>query len=335
MFDFLAITLAGQTPEPVQGENSHLDWHWLSEGILCLQPKSGYRKAVLLSAGIHGNETAPIELLNGLVGQLLRGERQLTVRLLVIFGNVAAMRANKRYLTQDMNRLFGGRHQSASPSAETEQAAYLEQQVAAFFNHDSLESGVVREHYDMHTAIRASLLPRFVLLPYQQRAYSPAMLDLLDAADLDAIVVHRTTGGTFSNFSSEYHQADSCTLELGKALPFGQNALASFAAIEAALAALISGETLPTRSQPPIRWFRVAQSLIKRSEDFQLHLADSTANFTDLPQGTLLTEQTGDSYRVQHDKEWILFPNPKVALGLRAGLMLTEETDLNAVLAGE
>ena len=46
-----------------------------------------------MSAGVHGNETAPIELLNQLVGDLLIGRLPLTVRLLVVLGNPAAMRA--------------------------------------------------------------------------------------------------------------------------------------------------------------------------------------------------------------------------------------------------
>lgn len=46
----------------------------------------------MLSAGIHGNETAPIELLNQLVNDLLSGSRTLAVRLLVVLGNPAAMR---------------------------------------------------------------------------------------------------------------------------------------------------------------------------------------------------------------------------------------------------
>ncbi|MNT49676.1 Succinylglutamate desuccinylase [compost metagenome] len=70
--------------------------------------------------------------------------------------------------------------------------------------------------------------------------------------------------------------------------------------------------------------FRVERSLIKRSEAFKLHLSDDTANFTELEQGTLLCEQPGEEYRVQHAREWILFPNPQVALGLRAGMVLIE-----------
>ncbi|WP_423849130.1 succinylglutamate desuccinylase/aspartoacylase domain-containing protein, partial [Yersinia pestis] len=38
----------------------------------------------------------------------------------------------------------------------------------------------------------------------------------------------------------------------------------------------------------------------------------------------LLTEQPNDNYRVEHPYEWILFPNPHVALGLRAGMMLVK-----------
>lgn len=320
MQNLLALTLAGTTPVNIDGETATLRWRWLGEGLLEICPLQGYRQAVVLSAGIHGNETAPIELLDQLVTEILTGARPLAVRLLVVLGNPPAMRADQRYLTSDMNRMFGGRYQQFAPCGETARAQQLEQVVSDFF----AQEHATRFHFDLHTAIRGSLLPRFGLLPYQPESYSPEMLTLLDAAELDALVIHQAPGGTFSHYSCEYARAASCTLELGKARPFGSNDLHQFSAINHALQALVSGQPLPLRGPIPIRVFRVERSLVKRSELFKLYLSDDTANFTALPQGTLLYEQPGESYRVQHDNEWILFPNPKVALGLRAGMMLTE-----------
>ncbi|MFI8415717.1 succinylglutamate desuccinylase [Serratia sp. NPDC078593] len=320
MLDFLALTLAGQVPPCQQGETGQLRWRWLGEGLLEMCPVQPYQHAVVLSAGIHGNETAPIELLNQLVSDLLSGSRRLAVRLLVILGNPAAMRAGKRYLHSDMNRMFAGRAVHFPPSGETARAQQLEQVTARFFTPET----VARYHYDLHTAIRDSRLPRFGILPYQPRPYDTALLSLLDAAELDALVIHREPGGTFSHFTSEQFNAASCTLELGKARPFGDNDLQQFAAINRALRALVSREALPPRGGTAMRVFRVEHSLIKRNEPFKLYLSEDTANFTELPQGTLLCEQPGETYRVQHDKEWILFPNPQVALGLRAGMVLTE-----------
>lgn len=104
------------------------------EGLLEICPQQGYQQAVLLSAGIHGNETAPIELLNQLVGDVLRGVRALTVRLLVVLGNPAAMRADRRYLHADMNRMFGGRYRDFPASGETARAQQLEQLATNFFS---------------------------------------------------------------------------------------------------------------------------------------------------------------------------------------------------------
>ncbi|RLM21274.1 succinylglutamate desuccinylase [Brenneria alni] len=324
MNDFLALTLRGDDPQPTHGEAAGLHWRWWGEGLLELTPDAGYQRAVVLSAGIHGNETAPIELLDRLVNDLLAGRLALTVRLLLVLGNPAAMRAGKRYLHSDMNRMFGGRYAQFAPSGETARARELEQALTAFFAADAPQSGVDRLHYDLHTAIRDSKMPRFGLLPYQTRSYGGVMLACLTAANLDALVVHSEPGGTFSHFSSERLQADSCTLELGKARAFGCNDLHQFSAIDCALRAQVSGTTLPARRGPPLAWFRVAHSLIKHSEAFRLHLADDTANFTCFAKGTLLCEQPEERYRVEHEREWILFPNPEVAPGLRAGLVLTE-----------
>ncbi|EIC85841.1 succinylglutamate desuccinylase [Serratia sp. M24T3] len=323
MFDVLALTLEGRPPLNPVGQLPHLDWQWHGEGVLELSPRHACEKAVVISAGVHGNETAPIELLNQLVAELLAGSRPLNVRLLVVLGNPPSMRANKRYLHADMNRMFGGRHARFDVSDETVRAQELEQLLAEFYHNASAAGATQRFHYDLHTAIRGSLHLRFGLLPFQPRPYSAEMLHWLEQAGLDALVYHRSPGGTFTHFSSEVFQAESCTLELGKALPFGHNELSQFRQIRQALEALVSDLAPPQRRGESLKHYQVVQDIIREQPDFVLNISPEALNFTAYPQGYILAEQSGKIYRVEHAEEVVLFPNPNVALGLRAGLMLT------------
>jgi succinylglutamate desuccinylase len=58
-----------------------------------------------------------------------------------------------------------------------------------------------------------------------------------------------------------------------------------------------------------------------------LNVASDVPNFTAFPAGTELAHDGDYRYRVSHDEERIVFPNPKVKPGLRAGLMVVDTTD--------
>ncbi|CAH5253533.1 succinylglutamate desuccinylase [Klebsiella oxytoca] len=326
MNNFLDLTLRGMVPDVRSEGGKDLSWHWRGEGILELVPHTGYQRAIVLSAGIHGNETAPVELLAAIVDDLLAGRLPLAARLLVLYGNPPAIRAGQRYLTHDLNRLFSSRHHQYPGGEESARAQELEQTVTDFFTRDSDSDNIERWHFDLHTTRHASHLPRFGLLPFQTRHGSAALLRALDAAGLDALVQHTEPGATFSHFTSEQLRADSCTLELGGARRFGENDLSSFGAVDSMLRALIGDAPLPVRAGNPMRYFRVNRSLIKHSELLCFHLDADVPNFTPLTAGTLIGELPGECWRVEHGTEWILFPNPNVTVGLRAGLLLAEET---------
>ena len=180
-----------------------IEARWLGEGILQLLPTAPWRQATILSAGVHGNETAPTELLLQLTHDLSQGRQPLTQALLIVFGNLPAIRAARRYLHNDLNRLFGGRHLAVTPGNESRRAFALEQAVQAFYRAADAAGPVNRSHLDMHTAIRGSLYRQFALLPAHAGDFSPGFYQLLQASGMDAIVRHTEAGGTFTHFTCE------------------------------------------------------------------------------------------------------------------------------------
>ncbi len=342
--DFLAWTLAGSQPQAERAEGQCADgvrWTWRAEGVLLLEPASLRERgrSVLVSAGIHGDETAPIELLSLLVRDIAAGRAALHCRLLVILGNVDAMRAACRYLDDDLNRLFSGRHGETPASREAPRAAILEREAVRFFgaaagvSNDTGDSGGAdvcgtpgsRWHLDLHTAIRASVFERFALLPHTGHDIAPVLFDWLGDARIEAMLLHTAKANTYSHFTAEACGALACTLELGKVRPFGENDLSRFSRVDTALRRLVAGEVgEPGDAGPSPRIFTVVDQIVRQSDAFELLVAADVPNFTPFEKGTVLARDRDYRYVVSHEVERLVFPNSTVKPGLRAGLLVVE-----------
>lgn len=319
----LDLTLAGREPaQKIQLTTGGVSLRWLGEGALEVRPSADTDSGLdlLLSAGVHGNETAPIELLDTLVQAIARGQLIPRARILFLFGNPEAMRRGVRYIERDVNRLFNGRHDAVSGN-EALRACELERLATTFF---SLQQRT-RLHYDLHTAIRGSRIEQFALYPWKQgREHSRQELVRLQSAGMRAVLLQNKPSITFSAFTYEQLDAEAFTLELGKARPFGHNAEVDLSRLEASLRHLIEGvETDLEQPLDELALFSVSREIIKHTDAFRLHLDDDIENFTELAPGYLLAEDGREQrWVVEEQGARIIFPNPKVANGLRAGILI-------------
>ncbi|MET1219519.1 MAG: succinylglutamate desuccinylase [Glaciecola sp.] len=286
-------------------------------------------KSLLYSCGVHGNETAPIEICDALVEAILSETIQVQHRLMVQFANLPAMDIAQRFVDENMNRLFSGAHQrSELKSVEAPRAAELEVYTKDFFERGPAHFS--RYHYDLHTAIRDSQHTRFAVYPYLHgQPYDQEQMLWLADAGVTALLLSSGPTTTYSYYSANSCGAHAFTVELGKVKPFGQNNMDDFEQARLWLFALVSQVHYKAKSDTVPTLFQIHQSITRQETDFKLHFADDTPNFTAFDKDTVLAseyDKTGqciNEYRATEDGEAIVFPNAHVALGQRALLTVT------------
>ncbi len=323
--DFLALTLKNPTAlTPFEVAFSSGVGFIEETGILRLEPKQKSDINLVLSVGIHGNETGPIELVNQLVKAILEDRLVLNVRLLVIIGNPVSANIAERFCDVNLNRLFSGAWRNHE-GIEVPRAQRLEQAVTSFFNESP--KGSQRLHYDLHTAIRGSEYEKFVVYPFiGDAAYDKEQLAFLAASGIDAVLLSHQPTTTFSYYSSAVHGAHGFTVELGKVYPFGENDLSRFDSIKHTLTSLISDGFFQSDAvqldNHPMKLFVVQDALLKDHEDYQLTISDDVKNFTEFEQGYELAHSSKSQYLVKATGDAIIFPNTNVPIGQRAGLVV-------------
>jgi succinylglutamate desuccinylase len=291
-----------------------------ARGILQLSAPERFlrRPKLLLSVGIHGDETTPIEMLGNLLDALGRTPRALAVDLMVVVGNIGAIAAGKRFLDADLNRMFRTDRGELGGTQEASRADVIMRSVASFFAGADAD----KWHFDLHTAIRASRYPAFAVVPDIVSApRREAVLGCLGRAGIEAAILNRSQAGTFSAWTAERLGAASATVELGRIGALGANNIDQFEQARIALDEFLRAGRAPVNGNLP-KVFRVKQELVKHSEKFRLAFNRELENFSALTPGSVIAEDGDMVYRVGDETEYVVFPNPDVRPGLRAGLMV-------------
>ncbi len=295
---------------------------FLDTGILRIKPAALAEHRIIISCGIHGNETAPIEMVEQLFTEIRSGELSVKNELLFIIGNPPAANKASRFIEENLNRLFSGKHHE-SDTQEAKRAAVIEAHVDAFFS----EGEEARLHYDLHTAIRGSELEKFAVYPFlHERSWSKPQLGFLEHCGLDAVLLSNKPAGTFSYFTSHQYGSDSFTVELGKVRKFGDNDMSKFEAATQALRELIEAKQDFDSEPNKIKVFEVVEEVIKLSDDFKLHIAEDAKNFTAFPKGSVLASDQSYQYITKQDGERFVFPIANVPIGQRAMLVVAPTT---------
>nr|WP_238988274.1 succinylglutamate desuccinylase [Burkholderia mallei] len=309
-------------------------WRWLGDGLLRLEPPT--RRSACRACSCRRACTATRPRRSNAVDARARHRARCVaaaLRLLVALGNPGAMRAGERYLDDDLNRLFGGRHAQLAASREAPRAAQLEAAAALFFSTAGRARGA-RWHIDMHTAIRTSVFEQFALLPHTGEPPTRTMFEWLGEAQIAAVLLHTTKGSTFSHFTAQACGALACTLELGKVMPFGANDLSRFAPADAAWRRLVSGRRDAPRGalaarvhgrRPDHEAKRCARNCSSRT----------TCRISRRSRAARCSRATATiATRCGTSRSASCLPNPSVKPGLRAGLLVIETTrDTHAALA--
>ncbi|MGF1716191.1 succinylglutamate desuccinylase [Photobacterium chitinilyticum] len=317
----LDLSLAFERGEWTMASGVHCQL--LMRGVLQVTPAdlSGNKKDIVLSSGVHGDETSPIELIQGLAEGIVKGDIIPAHRLLLIIAHPEAINAHTRFIDENMNRLFKGHNEERNVDCIV---ANQLQKAVSFFYSGSKASTKDRWHLDLHCAIRDSDHYTFAVSPHSDNpTRSNRLFAFLQRAKIEAALLSNSPSPTFSWYSAEYFGAQAFTMELGKVAKFGENDLERLNAFSAAMLSLV------TEPELAMEWegdrlcvYKVTRTLVKHTDAFRFTFPANQANFTYFEQGKLLGSDEGVEYFSLEGGESVVFPNPNVARGQRACLLV-------------
>jgi succinylglutamate desuccinylase len=276
---------------------------------------------VVISCGIHGDETAAIELVDKLVSDIIDGYQSVNERVLFIIANPLAVKTESRFVAENLSRLFDDKPRESSK--ELVIADTLKLLLRSYFENTDPAS---RWHFDLHSAICASKYHSFTVVPkVRHPVRSRELMDFIEAAHIEAVILANAPSSTFSWYSADKYAAQSLSIELGCVAKFGANDLRRLVAFDIALRDFVARlpiEHLAKKSQT----YRVSRTIVRINEDFGFLGTKLLENFTSFVHGEVFGHDGEKPLMAKNEGEAILFPNASVPVGERAALMVCRVT---------
>lgn len=290
----------------------------LGTGLIEFIPKDLSEEQIVYSCGIHGNETGPIEIINDIITDISNGSLECNKHTLFIIGNPRAMNLEKRFCSENLNRLFARDLSTKEDNYDVLRAKEIINVMDNFFRKDSR-----KVHYDLHTAIKPSKLEKFAIYPFTpNRSIDKEQLGFLEDSGIDAVVFSNNKATTFSYHSSMHYGASSFTLELGKVEKFGENNRDSFIKIETTLRNILENKYKKRDSISKLKLFEIDVEIIKNDDSFSFSFDKSLPNFSKFKDGELISSDKSEKVFAKGDEQRVIFPNPNVKIGERAALII-------------
>ncbi len=290
----------------------------LKKGVLKISPPSEAKpsKHMVISSAVHGNETAPIEMVDDLASKIANGSIVPKHHLLLIIAHPNAILAEERFVETNLNRLFGD---AAYPeSQELALAVSLKEQVTHFWQDVPMAS---RWHLDMHCSIRASKHYTFAISP--QSTYptrQKEFIDFMQQAGIEDVLLSEEPSSTFSWFSSSKFGAQAATLELGQVAKFGHNDMDKLAQFRKAFWELV--ESVESSTSGDMITYQVDSSIYRENLDFEFYFDKALPNFSRFSEGETLGKDGDKVLTMPVEQGGVVFPNPNVELKQRAALIV-------------
>ncbi|MER2493731.1 succinylglutamate desuccinylase [Catenovulum sediminis] len=310
----------------------------LAPGIIYYQPSrlcEHNDSAVILSCGLHGDETAPIEILSLFLRELVSAKIKCIRPCVIIFANILAIQRGVRFIETNLNRLFAldnreHTYQTSFESVgnyETKRANLIKQQIE-FLLKD--KNSLI--HLDLHASIQRSRYPLFAVMPYIEKTKArpePSVANVISSVSLkvDAIIYSSQASNTFSYYTANKYAANAATVEVGSIRKFGENddklrnkLINHLQKLVVCRASRLSSDIIYSAN-----YFKTSDVVVKDFNDFQFVLAKPIENFTAIKKGQVFAFDQVKQYIASQDG-FICFANEEVEVGERA-LVIFEKMD--------